>query len=167
MSDSLLLLDAILREISASKELTSENTQLLFALFQDTLYEALYLIDQNAVKRVHCKAGRVLYRVTDTILEQHMSTATTTTRTTASSSSAATAVTRQPPRATEPYTCLVQPRFCSCPEFFDSTICEQQALVCRHALAAVLGDALDMLPNQDPIGDEELAETMYRWQVEE
>ncbi|KAI8147298.1 hypothetical protein BJV82DRAFT_595016 [Fennellomyces sp. T-0311] len=164
MSDSLLLLDAILREIAVSKQLTDENTHLLYVLFQERLYEALYLIEQETVKRVQCKAGRVLFRVSDT--SQLQESASENKR--------------------QPYTCLVYPRYCSCPEFFNSTICDQQTLMvtsrpligpqkikrltwiqCRHALAAVLGDCLDRIPTSAVVGDEEFGEMMYRWEVEE
>ncbi|KAG2218173.1 hypothetical protein INT45_006225 [Circinella minor] len=146
MSDSLLLLDAILREISISKELTKENIHLLFILFQETLYEALYLIENNAVKRVKCKTERKLYHVKDIILEMNNKTTI----------------------IQQPYTCFIYPRYCSCPEFFNFTINEQKTLMCRHVLAVILGDTLNILENNDSIiDDEEFGELLYRWQVEE
>ncbi|KAI7878070.1 hypothetical protein K492DRAFT_197122 [Lichtheimia hyalospora FSU 10163] len=116
---------------------TAELAQQLFELFEITLHDSFYLIDNNAVERAQCQAGRVIYRVSDACFQNDDQPNTW-------------------------YTCFPHPRYCSCIEFRNEILCERTTLMCRHLLAVALVDALDLLPGE-PIDDEEFAEIMYRW----
>ena len=79
------------------------------------------------MKRVECKTGRVLYQVTDIILEQHKSISLVSNVNNNNNNNNNNTTT-----TIQPYTCFTYPRYCSCPEFFNSTVSEQQTLMVKE-----------------------------------
>ncbi|KAJ8653885.1 hypothetical protein O0I10_010452 [Lichtheimia ornata] len=135
---ALQFVDTLFEELAASKELTIEHAHRLHEVFETKLQESFYLIDNNAVERAICQAGRVIYRVSDACFQKD-------------------------DRPNTWYTCFLDPRYCSCAEFRNATLCDRSTVMCRHILAVALVDALDLLSGEEPIDDEEFAEIMYRW----
>ncbi|KAI7904095.1 uncharacterized protein BX663DRAFT_355413 [Cokeromyces recurvatus] len=73
-----------------------------------------------AVKKYQSESGRVIYRVSDACLELKNK------------------------YRKDMFTCLLLPRHCTCDIFLKQVIIEDKMVMCRHLLAAILSDILNM-----------------------
>ncbi|KAI9472205.1 MAG: hypothetical protein EXX96DRAFT_611454 [Benjaminiella poitrasii] len=133
-----VLIDKIINELYEAKELKEDFISILYAIFQDTLYEALHIAENNSVKKYQSESGRTVYRVSDACLQLKNKYRKDT------------------------FTCLLLPRHCTCDNFLKQVVIDDTMVMCRHLLAAILSDVLDILEFEQ-LNNELFAENYYNW----
>ncbi|KAL1922305.1 uncharacterized protein VTP21DRAFT_9844 [Calcarisporiella thermophila] len=57
------------------------------------------------------------------------------------------------------YFCMLDTRYCTCPGFLASAICQRNVLMCKHILACYIADSL-CCAEEKAVGEREMAELM-------
>ncbi|KAI8987293.1 hypothetical protein BDF20DRAFT_909933 [Mycotypha africana] len=136
-ANSNVLYEGLIEELYETGTLTDDLKINLYTVFRETLLEALHIIDTKSVTLVKSQpSGRMVFKVSEPSDGQ------------------------QKIDARRNYICLIYPRYCSCEFFHQNVILEKQAILCKHSLAAILGNILDEFVLEE-MDDEAFAEYYY------
>ncbi|CAO3649387.1 unnamed protein product [Cunninghamella blakesleeana] len=130
--------------IKIIKELnmTSNHIRVLHNLLNNTLLDALNIIDTQSVIKINCGINnkRTLFLVID-----HKNNNDSD----------------NDHDHKDYYLCYLNPRHCPCRSFIYSLICDESILICKHILACILFDALDYNTPKVNMDEEKYAELLY------
>ncbi|KAK4054247.1 hypothetical protein OIV83_001273 [Microbotryomycetes sp. JL201] len=134
-----LVLDGCFATIRSRQRATDDDWKTLALICTtNTVLDALDLVDKGEVACIHLPSGRYLYQV-------------------AAASSPSLAYTVHMPRseagaATDPAQYTAQLGYCPCPAFAHSVLRMDNAVICKHLLAAHLARALDHCTTKTDLG---------------
>ncbi|PHZ09573.1 uncharacterized protein RHIMIDRAFT_240692 [Rhizopus microsporus ATCC 52813] len=121
---SYAILDNVIRQVKERQEFDQDSIHVLHSLFKEYLFESIHIAESKSVTKICCESGRYLFNVSDHCLYSKEE--------------------EKDEYSRDIFLCTIEPRYCSCKEFFDRVLCHKDLLMCRHLLAVIISDIFDM-----------------------